>query len=200
VNYSFLYVCLLFAITFNNGTWTANPSGAIAFIPICSVLRVAKFLVFCVMFCRPLLVHLSVILWPLCCLSFFDILLLITSLVSSIYGFWLPLWYLRYTASDYPFGVFDIRFLITSLVSSIYGFWLPLWYLRYTASDYLFGIFDIRLLITSLVSSIYGFWLPLWYLRYTASDYFFGIFDIRLLITSLVSSNCFSIHYAIIFL
>jgi hypothetical protein len=53
---------------------------------------------------------------------------------------------LRYTASDYLFGIFrplcclfffDIRLLITSVVSfghcvvcssSIYGFWLPLWY------------------------------------------------------------------------
>ena len=203
------------------------------------------------------------ILWPLYCLSFFDLRLLITSLVScghcifcpsSIYGFWLPLWYLvaivlsvllRFTASDYHFGIlwplyclsfFDLRLLITSLVScghcifcpsSIYGFWLPLWYLvaivlsvllRFTASDYLFGIlwplyflsfFDLRLLITTLVScghcivcpsSIYGFWLPLWYLvaivfsvllRFTASDYLFGIlwplyclsiFNLRLLI------------------
>ena len=105
------------------------------------------------------------IFWPLCCLSFFDIRILITPLVSfghcvvspsSIYGFWLPLWYLlaivlsvllRYTDSDYPFGIFwslcclsffDIRILITPLVSfghcvvcsSIYGFWLPLWYLQ----------------------------------------------------------------------
>ena len=201
------------------------------------------------------------ILWPLYCLSFFDLRLLITTLVScghcivcpSIYGFWLPLWYLvaivlsvlRLMASDYHFGIlwplyclsfFDLRLLITTLVScghcivcpsSIYGFWLPLWYLvaivlsvlRFTASDYHFGIlwplyclsFDLRLLITSLVScghcivcpSIYGFWLPLWYLvaivlsvlRFTASDYLFGIlwplyclsFDLWLLITTLVS-------------
>ena len=89
---------------------------------------------------------------------------------SSIYGFWLPLWYLLtivlsvlwFTDSDYPFGIiwplcclfFDLRILITPLVSfdhcvvcsSIYGFWLPLWYLlaivlsvllQYTDSDYL---------------------------------------------------------------
>ena len=198
------------------------------------------------------------IFWPLYCLSF-DLRLQNTPLVSfdhcivcpSIYGFWLPLWYLltivfsvlRFTASDYPFGIFwplyclsfDLRLLITPLVSfdhcivcpSIYGFRLPLWYLltialsvlRFTASDYPFGIFwplyclsfDLRLLITPLVSfdhcivcpSIYGFWLPLWYLltivlsvlRFTASDYPFGIFwplycvsfDLRLLITPLVS-------------
>jgi CDP-diglyceride synthetase len=96
---------------------------------------------------------------------------------SSIYGFWLPLWYRltivlsvlhRYADFDYLFGIvwplcclffFDILILITSLVffgrcvvcsSSIYWFWLPLWYLLtivlsvllcYTDFDYLFGIF-----------------------------------------------------------
>jgi hypothetical protein len=102
----------------------------------------------------------------LCCLLFFDLRILITSLVSSWYCVVCP--------------------------SSIYGFRLPLWYLhdivlsvilRFTDSDYLFGIFmtlccllffDLRILITSLVSSwycvvcyssIYGFWLPLWYLQ-----------------------------------
>ena len=158
------------------------------------------------------------ILWPLCCLFFFDIRLLITPLVSCghcivcsslIYGFWLHLWY-----------------LVTIVLSVL------LWY---TASDYTFGIlwplcflffFDIRLLITPLVSCdhcivcsslIYGFWLPLWYLVtivlsvllwYTASDYTFGIlwplyclffFDIRLLITPLVSCDhcivCSSLIY-----
>ena len=100
------------------------------------------------------------IFWPFYCLSF-DLQLLITPLVSSghysvcplIYSFWLPLWYLltiilsvlRFTASDYPFGIFwplyclyfNLQLLITPLVSSghyivcplIYSFWLPLWYL-----------------------------------------------------------------------
>jgi hypothetical protein len=94
------------------------------------------------MFCRLLFVLFYFFFWPLCCLSFFDTRILITPLVSfghcvvcssSIYGFWLPLWYLlaivlsvllRYMDSDYPFGIFwplcclfffDIRILITSL-------------------------------------------------------------------------------------
>ena len=208
------------------------------------------------------------IFWPLCCLSFFDLLILITSLVSfghcvfwpsSICRFWLHRWYLlaivlsdllRFTDSDYTFGIFwplccltffDLQILITSLVSfghcvvwpsSIYRFWLPLWYLlaivlsdllRFTDSDYLFGIFwplcclsffDLQIMITSLVSFvdcvvcsslIYWLWLPLWcllaivlsdLLRYTDSDYLFGIFwplcclsffDLQILITLLVS-------------
>ena len=156
------------------------------------------------------------ILWPLYCL-FFDLRLLIATLVScghcivcsSIYGFWLLLWYLvaivlsvlRFTASDCHFSIlwplhclfFDLWLLIATLVScghcivcsSIYGFWLPLWYLvaivlyvlQFTASDCHFSIlwplyclfFDLWLLIATLVScghcivysSIYGFWLPL---------------------------------------
>ena len=86
----------------------------------------------CLSFC-------SFVFWSLCCLFFFDIRILITSLFghcvvcsSSIYGFWLPLCLaivlsvlLRYTDSDYLFVwslcclfFFDIRILITSLVSS----------------------------------------------------------------------------------
>ena len=205
--------------------------------------------------------------WSLCCQCFFDIRILIAPLVSfghyvvsssSMYGFWLPLWYLlanvlsvllRYTDSDYTFGIFwplcrlsffDIRILNTPLVSFghfvvcsslIYRFLLPLWYLlaivlsvlRYTDSDYPFGIFlllccqfffdigiriypfgifwplccqfffDIRILITPLVSFGHCVVFLLWY---TDSDYRFGIFwslfrlpffDIQILITPLVS-------------
>jgi hypothetical protein len=97
-----------------------------------------------------LFVLLYFIFWPLCCLFFFDIRILITPLVPSDYPFgifWLPLWYLRFTTSDYPFGIFWLSLwylLITPLVSSDYPFgifWLPLWYLRFTTSDYPFGIF-----------------------------------------------------------
>ena len=150
--------------------------------------------------------YLFVIFWPLCCLTFFDLQILITPLVSfghcvvwpsSIYRFWLPLWYLlaivlshrlRITDSDYLFGIF----------------W-PFWCLTF---------FDLQILITSLVSfghcivwpfSIYRFWLHLWYLlavvlsdrlQFTESDYTFGVFwslccltvfDLQILITSLVS-------------
>jgi hypothetical protein len=102
------------------------------------------------------------IFWPLHCLSYLQIL--ITSLVSfghcivcpSIYGFWLPLWYVLAIV----LSVLLFTDLITSLVSfghcivcPIYGFWLPLWYLLaivlsvlFTDFDYLFGI-DIDHLI-----------------------------------------------------
>jgi hypothetical protein len=165
------------------------------------------------------------IYWPLCCLSFFDLRILIAPMVSighcvvcpsSIYGFWLPLWYLlaivlsvllRFTDSDCPYGIywplcclsfFDLRILIAPMVSighcvvcssSIYGFLLPLWYilaivlsvlLQFTDSDCRYDIywslcclsFDLRILIAAMVyighcvvcPSIYWFWLPLWYL------------------------------------
>ena len=146
------------------------------------------------------------IFWPLYCLSFYALRLLITPLVSfghcivcpsTLYGFSLPFWYLlaivlsvllRFTASHCPFGIF----------------W-PLYSLSFYA---------LRLLITPLVSfghcivcpsTLYGFSLLLWYLlvivlsvllRFTASHYTFGIFwslyclsfyALRLLITPLVS-------------
>ena len=146
------------------------------------------------------------IFWPLYCLFFVDLLILIAPLVSfghcivcssSIYLFGLPLWYLlaivlsvlrRFTDSDYPFGIF----------------W-PLYCLFFV---------DLLILIAPLVSfghcivcssSIYWFWLPLWYLlaivlsvlrRFTDSDCPFGIFwplyclffvDLLILITPLES-------------
>jgi hypothetical protein len=106
------------------------------------------------------------IFWSLCCLSFFGLQLLITTWVSfghcvvcpsSVYSFWLPLWYLlvivlsvllRFTASDYHLGIFwslcclsffGLRLLITTWVyfghcvvcpSSVYSFWLQLGYLQ----------------------------------------------------------------------
>jgi hypothetical protein len=69
------------------------------------------------------------IFWSLCCLSFFDLLILITSLVSFghcvvcpslIYSFWLPHWYLLvivlsvllwFTHSHYPIGIFKLFLL-----------------------------------------------------------------------------------------
>jgi hypothetical protein len=99
----------------------------------------------------------------LCCLFFFDIRILITPLVSfghcvvcssSIYGFWLPLWYLlaivlsfflRYTDSDYPFGIFKL-FLLLAIVLSVL--------LRYTDSDYPF-----RYLLAPLIRRDYCTWL-----------------------------------------
>ena len=69
----------------------------------------------------------SFFFWPLYCLFFFDLRLLIALLVSSIYVFWLPF----LVSSTYVFW-------LSFLVSSIYVFWLPLWYLRFTSSDFPF--------------------------------------------------------------
>ena len=84
------------------------------------------------------------------CLSFSDLQLLVTSLISFDYSFdifWLPLWYLLVTSLisfDYPFGIF----------------WLPLWYLLVT-SDICW--LPLRyLLITPLVSSSSSYYAFLW--------------------------------------
>jgi hypothetical protein len=123
--------------------------------------------------------------FPLCCLSFIDIRLLVAPLVSFVH------------CVVYP--------------SLIYGLWLHLWYLLPIVLSILHWY---TLLIAPLVSFahcvvypslIYGFWLHLWYLLpivlsilhwFTASGCTFGIFcslccmsfiDLRLLITPLVS-------------
>jgi len=48
-----------------------------------SGVRVTRSLVLCVVFCRSLFVLLFFFLWPLCCLFFFDLRILVTPLVSS---------------------------------------------------------------------------------------------------------------------
>jgi hypothetical protein len=105
------------------------------------------------------------IFWSLYCPYFVYLRLLITLLVyfdhcivitSSIYGFWLLLWYILvivlpvhrlFTTSDYSFGIFCHCIVRISLS---YGFWLPLWYLfvivlsvlrLFSASGYSIGIF-----------------------------------------------------------
>ena len=126
------------------------------------------------------------IFWPLCCLSLFDLQILITPSVSFglcvvcpslIYRFWLPLQYLLafvlsvllwFTDSDYPFSIFWLCVVCPSL---IYRFWLPLQYRFWPLCCLSF--FDLQILITPSVSFglcvvcpslIYRFWLPLQYL------------------------------------
>ena len=149
--------------------------------------------------------YLLVIVW----LSFFDIRILITPLVSFGHCVVVLLWY---TDSDYPFGIF---WSLCGCPSLIYGFWLPLWYLLaivwlsffdiqilitplvsfghcvvvllwYTDSDYPFGIFWIYIVwsLCGCPSLIYRFWLPLWYLL---AIVWLSFFDIQILITPLVS-------------
>jgi hypothetical protein len=51
--------------------------------PVFSWVRVIRSFVLCVMFCWSLFVLLSFFFWSLCCLSFFDLHILITPLESS---------------------------------------------------------------------------------------------------------------------
>ena len=61
----------------NSGTGTAYPSGAPEFIQLGSCYSIFSFIC---MFCRSLFVLLYFFFWPLRCLFFFDIWILITSL------------------------------------------------------------------------------------------------------------------------
>jgi hypothetical protein len=118
--------------------------------PVFSGVRVVQTWVFFLTIALSLLLWLTAsdypcgILWPLHCLSFFHLRLLITPVVSCghcivspslTYSFWLPLWYLVaialslllwFTASDYPCGIlwplhcfsfFDLWLLITPVLS-----------------------------------------------------------------------------------
>jgi hypothetical protein len=67
---------------------------------------------------------------------------------------------LRFTASDYPFGIFKLLAIMLSVLS------------RFTASDYPFCIFK---LLANMLSVL---------LRFTASDYPFGIFKLFLFLSA----------------
>ena len=103
------------------------------------------------------------ICWPLCCLS------------SSIYIFWLSLWYLLAIVLSV---FFHLQILVISLVSVGH---CVVCLLRFTDSGYLFCIF---LPLCCLSSSIYRFWLSLLYLLAIGLSVFF---DLRILVISLKS-------------
>ena len=66
-----------------SGAGIAYPSRATKFTPSFNGICVARSSVLCVMFCRSLFVLVSFFFWSLCCLSFFDLWLLITPLACS---------------------------------------------------------------------------------------------------------------------
>jgi hypothetical protein len=107
--------------------------------------------------------YLFCICWPLCCLS------------SSIYRFWLSLWYLLAIVLSV---FFDLQILVISLVSVGH---CVVCLLRFTYSGYLFGICWP---LCCLSSSIYIFWLSLWYLLAIGLSVFF---DLHILAISFVS-------------
>ena len=67
----------------NSGTGTAHPSGAPEFIPGFQWSLCYSIFSFISMFCRSLFVLSTFFFWSLCCLFFIDLLILISSLVSS---------------------------------------------------------------------------------------------------------------------
>jgi hypothetical protein len=78
----------------------------------------------------------------------YDLRILITPLISCGHC---VVCNLRFTDSDYPFGILDLRILITPLVS--FGHCVVC-HLRFTDSGYPFGIFWP---LCCLSSTIYGF-------------------------------------------
>ena len=195
---------ILYKITFPD-----HPSSP----PIYRGVRVALYLVFCIVFCRSMFVLLSI---------FFSHFVV----CPSIYGIWLPLWYLQtllillfvffWPLCDLSF--FDLRLLITFGIFKLFLSYCPffvaiVWSVlfRFMASDYPFSIFKLFLSYCPFFCGhcmvcpflIYGFWLPLWYLQtllILSSVFVWQLcgmsFDLRLLITPLVSSNS---SYPIVF-
>ena len=128
--------------------------------PVFSGVGVTRSLVFCVMFCRSLLVLLYFFFWSLCCLSF-DLRILITSLWYLVA---IVLSFLRFTDSDYLPLVSCGHCVVCP---SIYGFWLPLWYLQ-TLLILLTSTFDQSRYFFVLLH----FWNIILYLYFSAFECF----------------------------
>ena len=109
--------------------------------PMFSEDRVAQSLVFCVIFCRSLFVHLSFLFCSLRCLSFFYLWLLRFVCPSSIYGCWDLSVLLRFMAAEICLSFFDLRFL-SFVCPSIYGCWVLSVLLQLTSSDHTCDIFN----------------------------------------------------------
>ena len=92
--FTYIDVLQMMFVSFNSNTQVSLVEQELLTIPehpssslISSEVRVARSLVFCVVLCRSLFVILSFFCWPLDCLSFFDLRLPITALVSSKFSF-----------------------------------------------------------------------------------------------------------------
>jgi hypothetical protein len=147
-----------------NGAGTTYPSGAPEFTPVFfSRIRVARSLVFCVVFCRSLFI----LFWGQCVVR------------PSSYSFWLPLWYLQTlllplisSNSSSPSGIFKLFFslwylqtLLLPLISSnssspsdIFKLFFSLWYLQ----TLLLPLISSN---SSSPSDIFKLFFSLWYLQ-----------------------------------
>ena len=91
------------------GTETANPCEAHEFTPVCSGVRVSRFSVFCIMFCRSLFV-LFLFGGSLYCLSY-DLFI------------WLPLWYLQTYFLDFWFKFYSSSVIFSVFISLFFPCW-----------------------------------------------------------------------------
>ena len=93
-----------------------------------SGVRVARSLVFCVMFCRSLFVILTFFFWPVCCLFFSDLRNLSTPLVSSNFSF-------RFFSSHkYKCTIISIARCVTCFINSLTAVQLSIinwWFILY---------------------------------------------------------------------
>jgi len=101
--------------------------GILSSPPFFSGVRVTRSLVLCVCFVDCCLSFCTLIFWPLCCLFFFDIRILITSLVSSnsslrmlvcVHNTNITLMSLRFSTQNYPLVVYlpSNRITVTKLL------------------------------------------------------------------------------------
>ena len=110
---------------------------------------------------------------------------------SSMYGSWLPLWYLILW-SLCCLSVFHVRILVTPMVSFSLVIVLSV-RLPCTDPGYPYGIFFFGHYVVC-PSSMYGSWLPLWYL-FLWSLCCLSVFHVRILVTPMLSYSLVIVLY-----
>jgi hypothetical protein len=101
------------------------------------------------------------ILATIVCLFVLFLLEIVFSVLLSIYGLWLPLWYLRFMAYDYHFGIFCLNFLFISCY--MIGSNMFLFIRKSTCFNGIyviqaFYLYVLSLLFSYLVSLVYEFY------------------------------------------
>ena len=133
-----------------SGAGTANPSGAPEFTSGFQWGSCYLIFSFICMFCRSLFVLLSFFFWPLSCLFFFDLRILITPLVSSNFSYY-PSGAPAFSPGLQQGSCYSIFSCMCNVLQIVVCPFVPfllanvLSDLRFTDSDYPFGIFKLFL-------------------------------------------------------
>jgi hypothetical protein len=125
-----------------------------------------------------------------CCLSFFELRIVIVVCPSSSYGLWLLSVLLRVADRDCCLSSFKLRIVIVVCPPSSCGLWMLSVLLRVTDCDCCQSFFEMRIVIVVCPTSSCGLWLLSVLLRVADCDCCLSFFELRIVIVVCPSSSC----------